>query len=144
MKKSFLIILSLLLMNTSYGNQSATPTPPAATPAPTTPPATTATHEAAHLDTSAMDEIEEFSNKTLNKKTDYPAVKRIVELLLVMDDRDPSRSGVMLLSYSYNQNKQMYDKAINEVSKSKSKEQKKQLQEIKTILKNYFEKGQDY
>lgn len=140
MKKMFLIILSLFLMNTSYGNQTPTTTPP--TPAAST--ATTATHEAAHQDTSVMDEIEEFSNKTLNKKTDYPAVKRIVELLLVMDDRDPSRSGVMLLSYSYNQNKQMYDKAIKEVAKNKSKEQKKQLEEIKTILKNYFEKGQDY
>lgn len=142
MKKTLLITLSLVLINTSYGNQAAT-----TTTAPTTPvaaPTATTTPSSATQNTDIMDEIEEFSNKTLNKKTDYPAVKRIVELLLVMDDRDPSRTGVMLLSYSYNQNKQMYDKAIKEVAKNKSKEQKKQLEEIRTILRNYFEKGQDY
>lgn len=131
-----LFTLSLLLVGgVAFANspaQSAATTPSA------TPPAS-----AVSQDTSIMDEIEAFSNReNLHATRDYPAVKRIVELLLIMDDRDPSRSGVMLLSHSYHQHKKMYDKAIREVSKNKSKEQKKQLQEIRTILRDYFEKGQ--
>ena len=86
----------------------------------------------------AVSKIEAFSKKKLNPKTDLAEVKKTIQTLLLLDNDDPSRTAVMILSESYNKNKSLYDKAIKAVE---NKQNKQQLSEIKKILANFSKDG---
>lgn len=93
---------------------------------------------AAELPANTMQNLEVFSKKKLNAKTDIEEVKKNLELLLILDDEDPSRTAVIMLSKSYSENSVLYDQAIKEVENEKNS---KKLSEIRTILRNYFKNG---
>ncbi len=92
----------------------------------------------ASLPESTMKDIEIFSKKTLNEKTDLEEVKSKIETLLVLENEDPSRTAVHMLSKSYTLHSLLYDKAFKSIETEKNK---KQLTEIKQILKNFYKKG---
>ena len=97
---------------------------------------TTNTTSAAPVD--AVSKIETFSKKKLNAKTDLEEVKKTIQTLLVLDNDDPSRTAVMILSDSYNKNKALYNKAFKAVE---TKQNKQQLSEIKKIMANFSKEG---
>jgi hypothetical protein len=88
---------------------------------------------------TSINELEAFSKKKLSKK-DLPALKKNMKTLLVLDDLDPSREAVIVLSESYNKNKALYDKALKSVE---TKKNKAQLKEIKSLLKSHYSEGND-
>lgn len=90
------------------------------------------------LPATTMTDLASFAKKNLNEKTDLEEVKKNIEILLVLDEEDPSRTAVMMLSESYNKNKTIYDKAIKAVE---TKKNKKQLIEIKNILAGFYKNG---
>ncbi|MGZ3692093.1 MAG: hypothetical protein ACXVAX_11360 [Pseudobdellovibrio sp.] len=100
--------------------------------------AATVTENKAVAPTDAVTKIEAFSKKKLNPKTDLEEVKKTIQTLLLLDNDDPSRTAVMILSESYNKNKALYNKAIKSVE---TKENKQQLLEIKKILANFSKEG---
>ena len=93
---------------------------------------------AAELPADTIQNIEQFSKKKLNEKTDFLEVKKYVNILLVLDDEDPSRTAVIMLSKSYSENPALYDRAIREIENDRNR---KKLSEIRTILRNYFKNG---
>ncbi len=92
----------------------------------------------AHLPADTMQKIEVFSKKSLNPKKDLEEVKKTLNTLLALDEEDPSRTAVMLLSQSYNKNKNLYDKAFKAIETKKNKQQ---LKEIKIIMINFYKNG---
>ena len=92
----------------------------------------------AELPPSTMNDIEAFSKKKLDSKKDLAETIKIIEILLVLDDEDPSRTAVILLSESYNKNSEVFEKALNAVRTPKNK---KQLNEIQALLKKHFKTG---
>lgn len=90
------------------------------------------------LPPSTMKELQSFAKRSLHENVDLEEVKKNIEILLILDDEDPSRTAVFILSESYLKNTALYDRAIQAVENSKNK---KKLSEIKTILKNYGKKG---
>ncbi len=85
-----------------------------------------------------MQEIEAFSQKTLDPIKDLEGVKRIMLILLALEDLDPSRTAVMILSESYNRYPKIYLKAIKSVE---NKRNRKQLKEIHEILDHFAKEG---
>lgn len=92
----------------------------------------------APLPASTMNDIEVFSKKFLNEKTDLEEVKSKIKVLLILEDEDPSRTAVLMLSESYNRHPAIYEKAMKAIENKKNK---KNLNEIRGILKNYYKKG---
>jgi predicted transcriptional regulator YheO len=90
------------------------------------------------LPADTMQKIDAFSKKKLNKKTDLEEVKKILNTLLALDEEDPSRTAVMVLSQSYNKNKSLYDKAFKSIETKKNRQQ---LKEIKRIMANFYKYG---
>ena len=70
------------------------------------------------LPASTMNDIAAFAKKNLNEKTDFTEVKKNIEILLILDDEDPSRTAVMMLSESYNKHKTLYNKVSTTASRS--------------------------
>lgn len=93
---------------------------------------------AANLPASTMKDLEIFSKKSLNKKDNLEEVKKNIEILLILESEDPSRTAVLMLSESYNKNSEIYEKAMQSLENSANK---KTLDEIRTILKNFHKKG---
>lgn len=87
---------------------------------------------------STMNDIEIFSKKKLDLKNDLAETIHIIKILLVLDEEDPSRTAVILLSESYNKNPLIFEKAIQAIKTNKNK---KQLNEIESILKNHYKSG---
>ncbi len=94
----------------------------------------TSTDETIH---ASISEIETFSKKKLTKK-DLPEIKKNLKTLITLDDLDPSREAVIILSESYNKNKALYDKALKSLE---TKKNKSQLKEIKGLLKSHYSEG---
>lgn len=92
----------------------------------------------ANLPADTMKNIEAFSKKKLDPKKDLEEVKKTINTLLALDEEDPSRTAVMILSESYNKNKALYDKAIKAIETKKNKQQ---LKEIQTMLANFHKNG---
>lgn len=92
----------------------------------------------AKLPPSTMKDIQTFSKKNLNEKSDLTEVKKVLNVLLELEQEDPSRTAVMMLSESYNKNKALYDRAFLEIENKKNK---KQLNEIKKIMANFYNQG---
>lgn len=92
----------------------------------------------ATLPASTMKDLEIFSKKSLNEKTDLEEVKKNIKILLILEDEDPSRTAVLMLSESYNKHSALYEKAIKSIENKKNK---KQLNEIRAILKDFHHKG---
>ncbi len=90
------------------------------------------------LPASTMNDIEIFSKKSLNEKTDFEEVKSKIKTLLILENEDPSRTAVLMLSESYNKHTALYEKAIKSIENKKNK---KQLKEIRAILKNFSKSG---
>lgn len=86
---------------------------------------------------ASIAEVETFSKKKLSKK-DLPEIKKNLKTLIALDDLDPSREAVIILSESYNKNKALYDKALKSLE---TKKNKSQLKEIKSILKSHHSEG---
>lgn len=142
--KSLLILLSLLILSTAQARG------PAATAASAKAKAASADSSAAKsgdararelLKGDVMKDIKTFAQKKLDPKKDQKEVDTMVHVLLALDDEDPSRTGVMMLSQSYGRYPAMYDKAFKSAAANKSKAQKEQLLEIKSILKDFDKKG---
>lgn len=95
------------------------------------------TASAADLPADTIKNLELFSKKKLNE-TDLEEVKKSIEILVKLDDEDPSRTAVLMLSKSYSDHPALYDRAIKQVE---NKENRKKLSEIRLILRNYFKKG---
>ena len=85
----------------------------------------------------SVQEIENFSKKKLTKR-DLEEVKKNLRTLLEIDDKDPSREGVIILSESYNKNKALYDKALKSIE---TKKNKAKLKEIKSLLQSHYSEG---
>lgn len=102
--------------------------------------ANTATAEITNpqLPENTMTQLELFSKKTLDLKNDLQEVKQNLKILLILDEEDPSRTAVMLLSESYNKNKALYDRAFKEIENKKNKIK---ISEIKKILKKFNTSG---
>ena len=96
------------------------------------------TASAVKLPADTMQKLELFSKKTLSEKTDLEEVKKNIEVLLMLDEEDPSRTAVHMLSKSYSENPALYERAIKTV---KNKKNSKKLSEIRTILKNHYKQG---
>lgn len=92
----------------------------------------------ATLPASTMKDLEVFSKKSLNEKTDLEEIKKNIKILLILEDEDPSRTAVLMLSESYNKHSALYEKAIKSIE---TKKNKKQLNEIRAILKDFHTKG---
>lgn len=92
----------------------------------------------AALPATTLTDIETFSKKSLNEKTDLEEVKEKLKILLILEDEDPSRTAVLMLSESYNKHSALYEKAIKTVENKKNK---KQLNEIRGIFKSFYKKG---
>lgn len=92
----------------------------------------------AELPASTMKDIEIFAKKSLDEKKDFEEVKKNLKILLLLDDEDPSRTAVMLLSESYNKHPALYEKALKSIENKKNV---KNLKEIKAILKNFYKTG---
>lgn len=91
------------------------------------------------LPESTMKEIDAFSQKKkLDPKKDYAELKKVLQNVLILDDEDPSRTAVLVLSESYEHNKALYEKALKELE---TKKNKTQLKEIKYILKTHYIHG---
>lgn len=90
------------------------------------------------LPETTMNDLKEFSQKTLDEKKDFEEVKRVIVILVKLDDEDPSRTSAQLLSASYNRHKALYDRALKSIE---TKKNLKQLKEIKMILANFSKKG---
>lgn len=101
-------------------------------------PAAQSTQSKATLPVDTMKNIEAFSKKNLNPKTDLEEVKSNLNTLLLLDDEDPSRTAVMMLSESYNKNKALYEKAFKAIENPKNK---KQLKEIKSLMASFYKSG---
>ncbi len=84
-----------------------------------------------------ISEIENFSKKKLTSK-DLPEIKKNLKTLIALDDLDPSREGVIILSESYNKNKALYDKALKSLE---TKKNRTQLKEIKNLLRSHYSTG---
>lgn len=91
----------------------------------------------AELPESTMREIEAFAKKPL-QKTDFEELKKTLNTLVVLDEEDPSRTAVLVLSESYEKNKALYEKALKAIE---TKKNKTQLKEIKYILKTHYIHG---
>lgn len=91
-----------------------------------------------NLPESTMQDLQAFSKKTLVEKNDFEELKKNINILIKLDDEDPSRTAVMMLSESYNKHPALYEKAIRSVE---TKKNKKKLGEIRQILKNFSKKG---
>ena len=89
------------------------------------------------LPESTMRDLEIFSKKKLTNK-DLPELKKNLNTLLILDDEDPARTAVIILSESYNKNKALYDKALKSIEDKKNKTK---LKEIKNILKSHYTEG---
>lgn len=85
-----------------------------------------------------MSDLSAFAKKNLNEKTDLEEVKDHLKFILQLDSEDPSRTGVFILSESYEKNKALYDRAFKEIE---TKKNKKQLNEIKSIMANFNKDG---
>lgn len=87
-----------------------------------------------------FDELQSFSTKKLDVVKDMDQTKLVVKTLVAMDELDPSREAVIMLSESYNtgKNAAVYDKAINAVTNNKNK---KQLEQIRKLLSRHFLNG---
>lgn len=90
------------------------------------------------LPASTMKDLEVFSKKTLNEKTDLEEIKKNIKILLILENEDPSRTAVLMLSESYNKHSALYEKAMKALENKKNK---KQLNEIRAILKDFHTKG---
>lgn len=80
---------------------------------------------------STIKELEVFAQKKLNEKKDLEEVKKVIKILIALDNEDPSRTAVMDLSESYNKNKKIYNKAFKALE---TKKNKIQLNEIKNLM----------
>lgn len=92
----------------------------------------------AELPADTLQNLELFSKKQLNDKTDLEEVKKNIVVLLKLDEEDPSRTAVLMLSKSYSEHPALYDRAIKEIENN---ENRKKLSEIRLILRNHFKKG---
>lgn len=92
----------------------------------------------ANLPADTMKNIEAFSKKKLDPKKDLEEVKKNLNTLLLLDNEDPSRTAVMILSESYNKNKTLYDKAFKAIETKKNKQQ---LNEIKAMMADFHKNG---
>jgi hypothetical protein len=90
-----------------------------------------------------IDIVDAFNKKTLDIKKDVPETKKMAEYLLALDDEDPSRTEAMALSQSYTKNPKVWEKALKEVSRGKTKQQIKNLKEIRAILKSFYKTGNE-
>ena len=97
-----------------------------------------ASYAQVNLPATTMNDIEIFSRKSLNEKTDLEEVKSKIKTLLILENEDPSRTAVLMLSESYNKHTALYEKAIKSIENKKNK---KQLKEIRAILKNFSKSG---
>ena len=93
---------------------------------------------AAELPHDTMQNLEQFSKKKLNEKTDFEELKKNIEVILILDDEDPSRTAVNMLSKSYSEHPALYDRAIKEIENNINR---KKLYEIRMILQNFFKNG---
>lgn len=105
---------------------------------------TTAAQGLEKIPDNVIDMVDSFSKKKLDVKKDLAETKKMIEILLALDEEDPSRTEVMALSLSYRKNSKVYDKAFAEVSKNKTKEQKQDLKEIQGVMKNFNKNGNGY
>ena len=81
--------------------------------------------------------IEKFSQRHLNDK-DFNSVRKVIETLVLLDDQDPSRTAVMMLSESYGRHKRIYDRAFKSLE---TPQNKSQLQEIRELMIHFDEDG---
>ncbi len=109
--------------------EGATPNPPAPTTGPVI--------GKPKFTYSTIKSIESFSQRRLADR-DLNSVKKVIETLVLLDDQDPSRTAVMMLSESYGRHKRIYDRAFKSLE---TPQNKSQLQEIRELMIHFSEDG---
>jgi len=92
----------------------------------------------AKLPKSVYEEINAMSLKKLDEKSDFEMMKKNLQNLIILDDEDPSRVAIEVLSESYNKNQNLYDKAFDAIQ---TKKNHKKIQELKALLKSFYREG---
>lgn len=90
-----------------------------------------------HFTYATIKALETFSQRRLTER-DYESVKKAVQTLVLLDDQDPSRTAVMMLSESYGKYKKIYDRAFKALENQKNKNQ---LEEIREVMAHFDEDG---
>lgn len=81
--------------------------------------------------------IENFSQRRLTDR-DYESVKNVVQTLALLDEQDPSRTAVMMLSESYGKYQKIYDRAFKTLI---TPQNKSQLNEIRELMIHFNKDG---
>ncbi len=82
--------------------------------------------------------LQKISEKKLDEKKDIELVKQALQILLKLDETDPSRTGAAILAESFGKNKKLYQKAAKQIE---TKKNKTSLSEILEMMKTLNENG---
>lgn len=81
--------------------------------------------------------IETFSQRRLTER-DFAAVKNVAQTLVLLDEQDPSRTAVMILSESYGKYKRIYDRAFKAIE---TPQNKIIIEELRELMGHFYEDG---
>jgi hypothetical protein len=87
---------------------------------------------------TVLDDLQKLASLELSEENDLELVKNAFVTLLNLEDADPSRTGVFMLSDSYRKNTALFQKAAGLIRKHKNKNS---LPEILQIMKSFSTEG---
>lgn len=136
------IILSVVLMG-SLSAVAAPPAKPAARATATVTSAPVSVSKGASPATTprftyaTIQAIETFAQRRLTVR-DFEAVKNVVQTLVLLDQQDPSRTAVMMLSESYGKYKVLYDRAFKAIE---TPQNRTIILELRELMSHFYEDG---
>jgi hypothetical protein len=86
------------------------------------------------IEDDVMISVEKVGPLKLEKTSDLELVKNVIRTLIKLDNEDPSRTAVMMLSRSYFMNLEIYKAAFAALQ---TKDNKIQLNEIESLMRNF-------